>query len=431
MTRALGLDFGTTNTVMALARPDGSAAPVTFEAHGADVKALRTALCFWRQGLSAQSPVVAEVGPWAIEQFIEHPGECRFMQSMKSFAASASFQGTRVFQRMMTFEELMATFLDKAFAHGAAALGDRPPRVVVGRPVKFVGAAPDAALAMTRYRQALAGFGFEDVHFVHEPVAAALFFAQRLEKSATVLVADFGGGTSDYSLLRFERQGNRLTARSLGQGGVGIAGDTFDYRIIDRVILPRVGKGSHYQSMGKTLELPNSLFANFARWNWLSVLKTSKEFADLKRTLPKCLEQDKIERLIDFVEEDQGYPLYKVISEAKTRLSTEESADIRFDPLGRDFAVTITRAEFETWIADDLARLETALDETLADAALTEGAIDHVFLTGGTSFVPSVKAIFERRFGPARVSTGDQLISIANGLALIGERDDVAEWAVN
>ena len=431
MARALGLDFGTTNTVMALAKPDGSAAPVAFHAHGEDVKALRTALCFWRQGLSAQSPVVTEVGPWAIEQFIEHPGECRFMQSMKSFAASASFQGTRVFQRMMSFEELMATFLDKALAHGAAALGDRPSRIVVGRPVRFAGAAPDATLAMTRYRQALSGFGFDDVHFVHEPVAAALFFAQRLEKSATVLVADFGGGTSDYSLLRFERQGNRLAARSLGQGGVGIAGDTFDYRIIDRVILPEVGKGSHYQSMGKTLELPNSLFANFARWNWLSVLKTSKEFTDLKRTLPKCLEPEKIERLIDFVEEDQGYPLYKVISEAKARLSVNDTAEIRFAPLGRDFARTLTRAEFESWIADDLVRLESALDETLASAGLAEDGVDHVFLTGGTSFVPAVQAIFARRFGADRLSTGDQLISIANGLALIGERDDVAEWAVN
>jgi hypothetical chaperone protein len=251
-----------------------------------------------------------------------------------------------------------------------------------------------------------------------------------LTQSATVLVADFGGGTTDYSIIRFEVSGNALIARPLGHGGVGIAGDNFDYRIIDNVILPKLGKGSQYRHMGKTLELPQSLFANFARWNLLSVLKTMDEFRDLKGLHRWCIEPDKIQRLIDLIEDDQGYPLYKAISEAKARLSSDESVELSFPPLGDDFHVRIARCDFEEWIGDDLPRMERALDSVMNDASIDGKAIDKVFLTGGTSFVPAVRALFERRFGAHRIESGDELLSIANGLAMIGERDDADQWAV-
>jgi hypothetical chaperone protein len=181
--------------------------------------------------------------------------------------------------------------------------------------------------------------------------------------------------------------------------------------------------------MGKTLELPLSPFANFARWNLLSVLKTSSEFRDLKQLERWCEEPEKIARLINLVEDDQGYPLYKAISEAKARLSSESGTDLIFPPLGADFRVRIKRSDFERWIAADLRGMEAALDRVMKDAGIAADWIDKVFLTGGTSFVPAVRRLFEHRFGTERIERGYELLSIANGLAVIGERDDAAQWA--
>jgi hypothetical chaperone protein len=244
-----------------------------------------------------------------------------------------------------------------------------------------------------------------------------------------VLVADFGGGTTDFSILRFEVGAKTIEAQPLAHGGVGIAGDSFDFHIIDKVVLPHLGKGGKYQGMGKVLDLPASVFSSFARWNLLSVLKSSDEFRALKRMQKDCLDQDKIQRMVDLVEEDQGYPLYKAVSEAKVRLSQADETEFRFAPLGADFCETIFRSDFESWISGDLARIEASLVATLDQAKLGGEKIDRVFLTGGTSFVPAVREIFERRFGADKIESGDELLSIASGLALIGERDDAAAWA--
>jgi hypothetical chaperone protein len=322
----------------------------------------------------------------------------------------------------------LALFFARLRSYAVEELRALPRRLVIGRPVRFAGSQPDAALATRRYEAALRRFGFDEIMYVYEPVAAAFFFARNLTRSATVLVADFGGGTTDYSILRFEVANNVMNAVPLGHGGIGIAGDQFDYRIIDNVILPLLGKGTKYSHMGKTLELPQSLFANFARWNLLSILKTTSEYRDLRQLVRWSAEPEKVEKLIDLIEDDQGYPLYKAVSEAKARLSSVESTELVFPPLGADFRVNIKRNDFEKWIAGDLRRIESALDDVMKNAGTEHAAIDKVFLTGGTSFVSSVRDLFLRKFGADRIESGDELLSIANGLAMIGEREDAARW---
>lgn len=425
MSRALGFDFGTTNSVLALA--DGAGArPLSFAFDTEKLMALRTALAFWKE--AGRKRPMSDIGPWAVQRYLDHPEDSRFMQSLKTFAASPLFNGAYVYAQRYRFEDLLEEFFTRLRAHAGDALPPRK-RLVIGRPVEYAGATPDPALAAQRYRAALEKFGFEEILFVYEPVAAAFHFARALKKSATVLVADFGGGTTDFSILRFDVGGQGFSATPLAHGGVGIAGDRFDFHIIDRLVLPHLGKGGKYQGMGKALDLPVGVFMSFARWNMLSVLKSSDEFRDLKNMLKVCLEPEKIERMIELVEEDQGYPLYKAVSEAKMRLSKSEETEFAFAPLGADFRVRIKRADFENWISGDLARIEAALAQTLASAGLAEKRIDRVFLTGGTSFVPAVREIFDRRFGAKKIESGDELLSIASGLALIGERDDAAVWA--
>ncbi|MEJ8476273.1 Hsp70 family protein [Roseibium algae] len=428
MSKAYGLDFGTSNTVLAAIGDNNSAAQLQFGAGSEIYPGIATILSFLDQ--SPDNQALAEVGPWAIQQFIEHMGDVRFIQSLKTFVASKQFKGTGVYGQPYNFEALMNAFLGRAFDHLNAPMVTAGSRMVVGRPVIFAGGSPDEDLAMARYRRALEGFGFEEVLFVYEPVAAAFSFARRLEEDATVLVADFGGGTSDYSLMRFSRKNGVLKANPIGRGGIGIAGDTFDYRIIDNVILPELGKGSLYKSMGKELEIPPNLFSNFARWHLLSIFKTSNDYKEMKKLLRWCLEPDKVELFIDLVDEDQGYPLYKAVSEAKALLSSQDSTEFRFEPLGKDFAVNISRSDFDSWIADDLSRINKALSQTLNAAGLKDTDVDQVFMTGGTSFVPALRSMFQNRFGSERLAGGEELSSIATGLALIGARDDARDWAV-
>lgn len=427
---ALGLDFGTTNTVVASCGPGEEARPVTYRTADRELAAFRSALTFWDEGEEGAHQVRWEAGPWAIRQFLEAPGETRFIQSLKSFAASRIFESTAIFGRAWRFEDLFNAFFASLRGHAGGQLATLPRDVVVGRPVQYVGSRPDARLARERYEKALAPFGFERMRQVYEPVAAAFFFARKLTGHATVLVADFGGGTTDFSVIAFRREKGELRAEALGHSGVGVAGDRFDYRIIDRVVLPQLGKGSTYRSMGKRLEMPRSCFNGFASWHELSIMKGSRSFRELKELMPFSDEPELLQRFVRLVEHDQGYRLYRAVSDAKEALSSADVAQLRFEQEGLHLEATITRAEFESWIEEELAAIEAALDEVLVNAAIAASDVDRVFLTGGSSFVPAVRRIFERRFGAARIESGDEFTSIANGLATIGQREDIAAWTV-
>lgn len=427
MSASIGLDFGTTNTVATTINRGGAAEAIHFSHAGAPFDAFRTVLCFWQPEEAAARRTQVDAGPWAIDRFLELAGDCRFIQSFKTFAASPLFTETQIYGRQMRFEDLMSGFLRQVGHHAGI---DFPKRVVVGRPVKFAGGSPDDSLARTRYEAALRRVGFEDIHHVYEPVAAAYFFAHRLKADATILVADFGGGTSDFSIVRFAYGRGGLGYTPLAHAGVGVAGDAFDYRIIDQVVARAFGKGSEYVSWGKVLPVANAFFSKFSRWNELSIMRHSRDYRELKRLLETSLDPDRIGAFIAFLEADAGYEMYRAVSAAKMQLSVTENADFSFQAVGVDIRRTIRRKEFEAWIAPELAEIGACVDRALREAQIDESDIDRVFLTGGTSFVPAVRAQFEERFGAARIETGDQLVSIAYGLALIAAEDNVGQWAV-
>ncbi|MGO7984765.1 Hsp70 family protein [Rhizobium leguminosarum] len=429
MAQALGFDFGTTNTVLAMA-DGGATRSMAFTSTEGTADSMRTALSFMKDAQLGASALKVEAGHAAIRQFIDNPGECRFLQSIKTFAASALFQGTLIFAKRHNFEDLMEIFVRRLRNYAGDNWPSDVSRIVTGRPVHFAGANPDPALATERYNAALSRFGFPEIHYVYEPVAAAFYFAQNLKQDATVLVADFGGGTTDYSLIRFETVAGKLTATPIGHSGVGVAGDHFDYRMIDNIVAPLIGKGSHFKSFDKILEVPSNYYSSFGRWNQLSIFKTTREFEDLKKLVRTSLEPEKLEIFIDLIDHDEGYPLYQAVSATKMALSASEEAPFDFAPLGRSGHRSIKRSDFEGWIADDLARIEGALDDVLDKTETKPAEIDKVFLTGGTSFVPAVRRIFTERFERDRIESGGELLSIAHGLALIGERDDIAQWTV-
>ena len=406
----IGIDFGTTNSVVALARADGSVASRSWPGLAGPTSTFRTALAFWREGRA----VAHAAGPQALARAEAPSGDSRFIQSLKTHLASRAFSDTRLFGQRFTVEDLVALFLGDL-------LGDERPEapVAAGRPVVFAGHVPDEALAIARLHAAYAAAGLPRATLAYEPLGAAYWYARDLTRDETVLVADFGGGTSDFSVLRFSRSGGRLVAEPLAHSGVGVAGDTFDTRIVEHAVAPRLGKGATYRSFAKELPIPAYIHAAFSQWHQLSWLKSGTILADLRKLAADSARGAELEDLATVVEMDMGLALYRAVGEAKADLSTSERTTLRFGGWGLRIEAEIARADFDGWIARDLHAIDAAVDEALARAGLDETGIDAVFLTGGTSFVPAVRRLFARRFPAERLHQGDAFQSVASGLALL------------
>ena len=422
---ALGFDFGTTNSVAALAGAAGSELVQLDGPERAD-PVFRSALCFW-QDEDERGGLGAAAGPWAIAEYLEFPEGSRFLQSFKSVAASASFEHAIVFEKRFRFEELGRRFLRLMAARAKGALDGGARRVIIGRPVEYAGSRPDEALARQRYDMMFAGFGAE-IHYVYEPLGAAFSYASRIEDPAMVLVADFGGGTSDFSVVRIEAPGAAHRCTPLAHAGVGIAGDRFDQRIVEHLVLPLLGKGGSYRSFDKILDIPAGWFTDFSDWSRLALMRNRKTLAELDKLKRAALDPEAIGRMIAVIEGELGYQLYHAVGALKRALSADEAAHFHF--AGGDLAIEadVTRAEFEDWIAPDMARIEAAVDRALERAGTDAAEIDRVFLTGGTSLTPRVRRMFAERFGSEKLATGGELTSIAHGLALIGQQEDIAAW---
>jgi hypothetical chaperone protein len=424
---SIGIDFGTTNTVVAIAEPGTPVRAVTFRDDRELSDIYRSVLCF--EHLSAsRHDVAASAGLKAIHAYLTSLHETRFIQSFKSHVASQVFDETRIFGRSYKFEDLLSVFFRHAIADADGQLAELGGRVVSGRPVAFAGSAPDETLAIERYSEAYRRLGIKNPAYVYEPVGAAYHYAQRLKSDALVLVCDFGGGTSDFSLIRFERRGNRVAAMPIGHAGLAVAGDNFDYRIIDAAVSPLLGKGSLFKSFDKILPIPQHYHASFAHWHQLAMLKVPEQIRELERLQHASLSPDEIGKFLDVIRNDWGFNIYRAVSDAKVRLSSATTATFRLKLGELNIEREITRENFERWIAEDIARIGQTVDRLLDTEDIPLGDIDSVFLTGGSSFVPAVRQLFEERFGAYRLADGENFQSVAFGLALIGLEDDLGPW---
>jgi hypothetical chaperone protein len=411
---AIGVDFGTTNSVVAIADASGAIVARRFETPTGPVDAYRSALLFFREGRPPHAKIGHVSGPAALDRALDIHGEHRFLQSLKTYVSSPAFQDTRLFGKKFLIEDLIGVFLADILPPELRGLP-----IIAGRPVVFAGERPNETLALERLGAAYRNAGVATVDFAYEPFGAAYTYGRALKRPETVLVADFGGGTSDFSVMRFDPSGGRLRAEALSHAGVGVAGDSFDFRLIDNLVSPMLGRNSVYRSFGKRLPMPARYFTAFAQWHKLSLLKNAEVMAELRRLAKDAEKPEEIETLIEIIDHDLGYELYLAVSKLKAQLSTNDRAPFRFAAAGLHIETEVLRADFERWIAEDVASMETAIDAALERSGLAPEAIDAVFMTGGTSFVPAVRRVFANRFGAEKLKFGDAFASVACGLALV------------
>jgi hypothetical chaperone protein len=295
--------------------------------------------------------------------------------------------------------------------------------VVLGRPVRFAGAdsEEDEQFALNRLRAAAEMAGFEQIFFEFEPIAAAYEYEKQLTEEELVLIADFGGGTSDFTLIKLgakRETGEDRKEDVLGSAGIGVAGDAFDAKLVRHAVAPKLGLGTHYRSLGKELPVPAWLFSKIEGWHQVSFLKSPQTLKVIREVKAQALEPEKVGALLHIIANDLGYNLYRAVERTKLDLSHMDLARFNYRDSHIEMVEEIFRSRFETWIEPDIQRISGCIDKLLSDCNVTPSEVGSVFLTGGTSFVPKVREVFAKKFGADRLRGGEELTSVAKGLAL-------------
>lgn len=413
MTTVCGIDFGTSNSTVGISK-NGTFTMVPVE--GAQTT-IPSAIFHPADGAL---PLYGRTGVAAYNA--REPG--RLMRSLKSILGSSLIdERTGVGGRYRTFEEILVGFLKNLKDRAEACAGERVTAVVMGRPVHFVDDNDDAdrraeAKLGTIARQA----GFEDVLFQYEPIAAALRFEEDLDRDELVLIADIGGGTSDFSVVRLgpSRRGRHDRASDiLANGGIRVGGTNLDTQLSLAAVMPLLGKGTMIR---KGRDLPAWPFVDLATWHRIHTITDPKNLTALRQLQVEVGGDPKFERYMRVVREQSGHLLANRVEDAKIALSTEPVTSIDLDIVEASLSLRARRRGLETCIAGDVARIVHAITSTLAAAELGAEHITSVFLTGGSSAVPAVRQAICAPFTNAKVVEGDLFCSVGHGLALDARR---------
>lgn len=413
------IDFGTSNSLLAAASSDAHHPPIPLDPSAEDPSLLRSILFFPEAGGPHERTF--HLGKAAIDEYVAQGSRGRLVRSLKRFLPMRGFTRTTINNRTFSLEELIAIVLRELRERADRHFGARVTRALLGRPARFSAAPEDDAFAEDRLRQAARLAGFSQVDFCPEPVAAARDFRDELGSDTLMLVGDFGGGTSDYSLVMMGRGGFELSD-VLAVGGVSVAGDALDGSIMRARVARHFGAEVQYRVPfgDNVLSMPRPLMEKLCSPAEMSLLgqRDARSFLDDVRSW-SLGERDRacIDQLFVLVEDGLGFMLFDAIEHAKKRLSAAAEARLSFHVPGIDIDQPLTRADFERGASRELASIIGALDATLERAGASSSDVELVCLTGGTARVPFINAALERRFGQGRLHSLRGLHAVAEGLA--------------
>jgi hypothetical chaperone protein len=452
---ALGIDFGTTNTVAAVLG-NGDAQPRVLPLEG-ESRTLRTAIYIERDqtlhvGRSAIDVYRAQnIGrvPRFVKQYIgtidlelgellakgydlkggavivdvfadveaDAPG--RLLHALKSPLAT-DYPGTVLFGKEYALEDLIAAFLDRVRFRITEQLGVAPTAAVFGRPVNFVGAADEVgnARAQARLADAAQRAGFTTIEFLPEPIGAALSFGldPRATRTRHAFIFDFGGGTLDLAVVRFEAGAQQVVAT----GGIGIAGDHFDQAVFRRALSPWFGRDVRWGP--QRLSMPSHLLDALGDWQNIPALSNAETIGFLRAAQDDCDDPLRLMALEDLISKGYGYDVYEQVEAAKVRLSEGGLTSIAYEAGAIDLWHPLTRARFEAMINGERRQIGALVDDVLAHADVRPTDIDVVVRTGGSSAIPCFVDLLASRFGADKLVEQPLFTGVASGLAVHAQR---------
>lgn len=410
-----GLDFGTTNSVLS----------IYDENKKEIVETIRVPSLIYFPESSAGNPHNYVIGEHAITAYLEDGMKGRFIKSVKQILSRSSFVETRIHNRRYNASDLVTLILKDLKTKADKITGCDCGKAIVGRPVFFDddSSAKDT-LAQSRLSTAVEKAGFNNVRFQFEPIGAAFAYEKTILKREKVLVADLGGGTTDFTYLELDPERANTADRKkdmIASGGIYIGGDSFDSAFMWDKGTPYFGKDTLYEaSSGKLLKVPVSLFDNICSWdkmNFFNSLRIKKSMEDYYHY---SNEDRRFKNLLTLVDNNLGYSVFQAIENTKIGLSSLDIFPFHYSNMGIEIDEEVSIENYDAIIHKDIQRISNYLDRFLLSHKIATQDIDSLFLTGGTSMVRAVKTLFQNKFPNSKINSGDNFSSVANGLAYSG-----------
>lgn len=411
-----GIDFGTTNSALSIYDEEQQAIIDTI---------IIPSLIYFPVEQSAASTLNYVVGEAAIEAYINDGMKGRFIKSIKQILSRSSFIETRIHNKRYNASDLVALILKDLKAKADLITGEDCHKAIIGRPVFFDD--DDTlkdTLAQTRLKKAAELSGLTDVRFQFEPIGAAFAYEKTIKKKENVLVADLGGGTTDFTYLILDPANVGSKDRKndmIASGGIYIGGDSFDSAFMWDQGTPHFGKNTLYEATpGKILTVPMSLFANICTWDKMNFFNGLRIKKDLQDYYYYSKNDPKFKNLLTLIDNNLGYSIFQSIEKTKINLSKMQTSPFVYSKMDIRIKEEIAIDKYNNIIEKDLRKIKDYLEEFLLKNDIQPENIDSLFITGGTSMVAAVQQLFKSRFPNVPVNSADNFTSVAKGLAYSG-----------
>jgi hypothetical chaperone protein len=420
--KIFGLDFGTTNSALSV-NIDGKVTMVDIDLYNTSGNTLKSVIYY------DPEEKIFYVGQQAVNNYVENDAFGRYIQSIKAFLPDQSFDYTEIGRKTYKLDKLISIILSKIKDAGQDYIGEELNQVVIGRPVIFSEDSESDKLAVERLLSAAEIAGFNEIHFQYEPIAAALAFESTLlsNEEKILIVGDFGGGTSDFTVIKTKegRSKEKIDRKEdiLGLGGIYIGGDTFDSQLMWEKVAHYFGKDVRVKAVFGNYDSSVSpiILSNLRKWHLIPQLRHPKTRRSIKEIMHQADNPELIKNLENLIDYNYGYMLFQAIEKAKCELSSLADTTINFKELDLVIREDVNRIEFESFIASDIEKIDSCINDVIKQAGLNYSDIDLVFLTGGSSYIPMIKRIFIDKFGPEKIDQTNAFTSVAYGLDLAGD----------
>ena len=411
-----GIDFGTSNSVLCIFDEETNELINTITV---------PSILYFPNDFDVTKPISYFIGEEAITNYVKDGMKGRFMKSIKRVLPRSNFTETRIHTKSYNASDLISLILKDLKQKADSIVGYDCKKAIIGRPVFFdEDNSQFDSLAQKRLLKAADIAGLTDVRFQFEPIGAAFAYEKTISKKEHVLVADLGGGTTDFTFIKLDP--NRTFEKDrrkdiLATGGIYIGGDSFDSALMWDKGTPNFGRGLTYESMpGKQVDVPPSFFSNICSWEKMNFFNGLKVQNDLRQYYSYTNQNKKIKNLITLTENNLGYSIFQSIEKTKVELSKKSESTFEYHALDIDIEEHLSVTDYNSIIGKDIVKIKKYLLLFLEQNDIKLTDIDTLFITGGSSLVLAVQDLLKSVFPNTPIKSDDNFVSVAKGLAYSG-----------